>query len=217
VETITSPARDGETQPTGGTRINLGAGGSPLDGWLNVDQVAGPGIDLRVDLDRRPSRLRDHIRLNHLAPVTEIVGNDFIEHIRNPLGLMQVLWDVAAPGCIATFGLPYGSHDDAWEDPTHVRPYFPNSWGYFSQPFYWRATYMAEENVEFTADWQLTDLLLYLDPSLTGADEDTIHHAVVHGRNYVVRQEARLVAVKPRRARKAELQVRPTIRFVETS
>lgn len=31
--------------------------------------------------------------------------------------------------------------DDAVEDPTHARQYFLNSFGYFLQPFYWRADY----------------------------------------------------------------------------
>ena len=47
-----------------------------------------------------------------------------------------------------------GANDDAFEDPTHVRQYFPNSFGYFSQPFYWRADY------GYRGDWKPEEITL---------------------------------------------------------
>ena len=34
-----------------------------------------------------------------------------------------------------TIRIPHGSSDDAWEDPTHVRAYFANSFGFFPSLF----------------------------------------------------------------------------------
>ena len=54
---------------------------------------------------------------------------------------MQELWRIAKPNAKMVIRVPHGASDDAWEDPTHVRAYFSNSFGYYSQPYYWRADY----------------------------------------------------------------------------
>src|SRR5258708_31966184 len=68
-------------------------------------------------------------------------GSHVIEHLRDPLPFMEELWRVSRPGAKAVFRCPYGSTDDADEDPTHVRRMFAGSWGYFGQPHYHRAQY----------------------------------------------------------------------------
>ena len=114
--------------------LNLGCGRNPIDGYVNLDRQALPGVDVVHDLERFPLPFDDDT-------FDEILGVDLIEHITDALGLMAELWRIAKPGCVCTFALPYGSSDDAWEDPTHVRPYFLNSWMYFAQPTYYRAQY----------------------------------------------------------------------------
>ena len=72
---------------------------------------------------------------------THILMSHVLEHIQNPLPMMEELYRVAKPGCLMVIACPYGSSDDAWEDPTHVRPIFASSTLYFSQPAYWKADY----------------------------------------------------------------------------
>ena len=125
-------------------RLNIGCGRSPMAGWTNVDSATLPGVDIVCDLDAvrsRPIPLPDN-------SVDEFLLSHVIEHIRDSLGLMQELWRLARPGAIAGIRTPHGSSDAAWEDPTHVRPYFAGSFGFFSQPHYWRADY------GYRGDWQ---------------------------------------------------------------
>ena len=92
---------------------------------------------------------------------------------------MQELHRIARPGAKAAFHLPYGSSDDASEDPTHVRLYFLNSFGYFSQPFYWRADY------GYRGDWEVEDVVLTVDAELAGKSWDEVFRLVQRSRNVV--------------------------------
>jgi SAM-dependent methyltransferase len=117
-----------------------------------------------------------------------------LEHINKPLPLLQELHRIAKPGAAAVIATPYGSSDDAWEDPTHVRPYFINSFGYFSQPYYWRADY------GYRGDWRVKNIKLFVaSAEITMA---TVHIA----RNVVKEMVVELEAVKPIRKPEKELQ-----------
>jgi SAM-dependent methyltransferase len=181
-------------------KVNLGCGRNPRAGWINVDRVDLPGVDVIADLDHcteTPLPFDD-------GSVDEILGVDLIEHITNPLPLMQELWRIAKPGAACTFVLPYGTSDDAWEDPTHVRPYFVGSWGYFGQPFYWRADY------GYRGDWETTAILLAVDQEL---DPEEQMARVQMLRNAVSRQEVRLTARKPARPCDRALIAAPPVQF----
>ncbi len=187
--------------PPAEVRLNLGCGRSPLPGWVNIDSGALPGVDLVVDLEKASLPFED-------SSVSEIHASHVLEHIRNALGLMQELHRVARPGALATFRVPYGTSDDADEDPTHVRRYFWGSWGYFSQPHYWRADY------GFRGDWDVEDVVLTVGPEHEGKPWDEVFRVVQQSRNVVTEMVARLRAVKPIREPARELQ-RPTlVRFV---
>jgi hypothetical protein len=130
-----------------------------------------------------------------------------LEHIRDTLSLMAELYRVAQPGAKLTIRVPHGASDDAWEDPTHVRAYFAGSFGYFSQPYYWRADY------GYRGDWQPEQVLLFV-PAAECVDGEAIRRRVQRERNLVREMEATLRAVKPARASKRELIVYPTVIIV---
>lgn len=155
-----------------------------MEGYVNVDRMSGSGVDVVADLDQcaaTPLPFDDDT-------IAEIVGIDLIEHIVNPLPLMQELWRIAKPDATCMFELPYGSSDDAWEDPTHVRPYFLDSWMYFAAPTYYRANY------GYCGDWQPEQIDLNVDCPGT---RDEIFAHVMAFRNVVSRQRVWLRAVKP--------------------
>lgn len=188
----------------GDTRLNLGCGRFPTPGWVNVDSVKLPEVDVVADLEAGSLPFADD-------SVTEIAGSHLLEHIRNSLGLMQELYRIAKPGALAVFRVPYGSSDDADTDPTHVRRYFWGSWGYFSQPYYWRADY------GYRGDWELEDLLLIVKDEYRGKSWAEVFQAVEDKRNVVKEMVATLRAVKPARPSLRALQKQPVIRFATTT
>ena len=80
-----------------------------------------------------------------------------LEHLRDALGFMQELHRIAKPGAVPTIRVPYGSSDDADEDPTHVRRLFLYSFSYFSQRGYWYADY------GYRGDWETDNIVLTVD------------------------------------------------------
>jgi SAM-dependent methyltransferase len=185
-------------------KLHLGCGRNVLAGWVNLDVFPGAGVDVVADLDHCA-----HAPLPfETGTVDEFLGSHVLEHIRNPLPLMQELHRIARPQAKAVFRLPYGSSDDAFEDPTHVRQYFLHSFGYFSQPFYWRADY------GYRGDWQPEVVTLQLSRRRhQGQAPAQIMEEVKHLRNVVLEVTAVLVAVKPIRPPQRELQKPPRIEF----
>jgi len=187
-----------------GLRLNLGCGRSPLEGWVNVDITALPGVDVVADLDAcrtQPLPFADDsvsaMRMSHV-----------LEHMRDTLALLQDLHRVAEPGCQLTILCPYGSSDDAYEDPTHCQRFYMNSFSYFGQPAYWRADY------GYRGDWEVEDIVLRL-PQQENANltADQVLVRVRQLRNVVTEMGVVLKAVKPIRPADRALLTSPMVKF----
>lgn len=186
-------------------RLNVGCGRNVREGWINLDFAALPGVDVVCDLDRvrdKPIPLAD-------GSISEFLLSHVIEHLRDPLAVMQELWRLAEPGARATIRVPHGATDDAWEDPTHVRAYYPGSLIYFAQPTYWRADY------GYRGDWQLERVQLVVDRErCAGLDPSQVYARVQSERNWVREMIAHLSAVKPAREPRAESMRPPRIEIL---
>ena len=184
----------------GSNQLNVGCGRGSLPGWINLDSVSLPGVDLVFDLEECGSK---RLPLPDDSVETFLLSH-VLEHIRNVLPLMQELHRVAKPGAIAWVRVPHGGSDDAFEDPTHLRQYFPGSFGYYGQPYYWRADY------GYRGDWLARKLTLrvrraaYPDHS----DQEILALAQTQ-RNVVSEMVCELVAIKPIREPLAELRSVP--------
>jgi SAM-dependent methyltransferase len=182
-------------------RLNLGCGRNIIADWVNVDWMALPGVDVVANLNdcaATPLPFDDD-------SVDELVLSHVLEHVPNSLPLMQELHRIAKAGAKVTIRTPYGSSDDAWEDPTHVRPYFYGSFGYFSQPYYWRADY------GYRGDWQPLVVTMRVPERHAGADRAAFLERLRTERNLVLEMVAELVAVKPIREPLRELQAAPAL------
>lgn len=175
-------------------RLNLGCGRDIREGWVNIDCSPAPGVDHVVDFDSKPVLPFDDDSVSYSE------GSHVIEHLRDPLPFMEELWRVTEPGGRAVFRCPYGSTDDADEDPTHVRRMFHGSWGYFGQPHYWRADY------GYRGDWQPEEVTLVLFPEFGECGIAELQSMIRSQRNVVAEMTATLRCVKPRREPDRELQ-----------
>jgi len=175
-------------------RLNIGCGRKALPGWVNVDVAPLEGVDVVADLERcadTPLPFEDN-------EAEEFLLTHVIEHVRNALPMMQELHRIARPGARMVVRCPHGASDDAWEDPTHVRAYFPGSFHYFSQLAYWRADY------GYRGDWDLKRIVLGIRRDAhEGRSQAEILERIRSARNAVQEMTAELVAVKPIRVPQA--------------
>lgn len=146
-------------------KINLGAGADPTEGYINVDLLDLPGIDVVHNLMDFPYPFGDesatHIRavdvIEHLANYTDdrrptIIA--FIEECHRILKQGGELF-IQTPGYDAEF---------LWQDPTHVRGFHPKSMdlfdpdtefgkttGFYSEAkFYVSFVQLSNKNLQFT-------------------------------------------------------------------
>ncbi len=176
-------------------KLNLGSGLDVQPGFVNVDREPHPGV-IQADVMALPfaDDSADAIFAFHL-----------IEHLPDPLGFMAETWRVARPDATCVIRTPHGASDDAWEDPTHVRAYFPGSFGYFGQPAYWKASYGYE------ADWQPLEIQLVIRKDVA---RPVSAETLVRQRNIVREMIVTLRAVKPAREPRAELATRPIVTVI---
>lgn len=104
--------------------LNLGCGGRLLDGAVNVDRVALPGVDVVWDLDVHPWPWPD-------GSVDRVAANHIFEHVDDPVGFVGEAWRVLEPGGQLGVEVPHWRHPDAFTDPTHRRFCTPQTFDYW--------------------------------------------------------------------------------------
>jgi hypothetical protein len=97
--------------PAKNLRLNLGCCDAPLPGFVNVDLVAAPGVEV-ADL-REPWPWGDD-------SVEHVRAYDIIEHLPDKIRTMNELWRVLKPGGTAEIAVPTTDGSGAFQDPTHV-------------------------------------------------------------------------------------------------
>lgn len=95
-------------------RLNLGAGSALLTGWINLDRVQLPGIDVVHDLDAGPWPFES-------SSMDQIVAKDVFEHVADPVLFMTECHRILRPGAGLFVQTPYYKGRDAYTDPTHRR------------------------------------------------------------------------------------------------
>jgi hypothetical protein len=190
--------------------LNVGCGGEPIKSgkFVNLDSRDYPHIDILHTLgsgefmhwkiDKIPDGLGPRVPDNYFHRMAMV---HVFEHVPNILVAMEELWRVAAPGCSLVIVTPYGSHDAADEDPTHVRRVFKNTYHYFGQGWYGKNDY------GYRGDWKYKMRRFKIDgnvipPNVPG---EAIGVMAATMRNVVTELTVELIAVKPARQPGAEI------------
>lgn len=113
-------------------KINLGAGSEPTDGWVNVDWIDQPGIDVVHNLLEFPWPFKDCI-------ADEIKAIDVLEHMplfnknneSTPIKFIEECHRLLSTGGKLFITVPHWQSKNLWIDPTHVRGYDEKSFDYF--------------------------------------------------------------------------------------
>lgn len=108
--------------------VNLGAGESLISGFINVDIVPKPGIDIVCDLEKYPWPFPS-------GSVNLLVASQLVEHIDphggNFIRFMDEAWRVLKTDGQFMIATPYGQSAAYIQDPTHCNPCNELTWSYF--------------------------------------------------------------------------------------
>jgi SAM-dependent methyltransferase len=117
-------------------RLNLGCGSLPEEGFVNVDAVGLPGVDVVHDLDTFPWPWED-------GSVELVRAFDVFEHVGKPLEFMRECWRVLAPGGVLSIHTCHWQSPNAWTDPTHRRASTEQTFDYWVPGTYLNGRYGA--------------------------------------------------------------------------
>jgi len=120
--------------------LDLGAAHNPQAGYVGVDRREAPGVNVVCDLDRDRLPYAD-------SSVGLIRAVDFLEHLVNPVAVMNELYRVLAPGGWILTATPSTDGRGACMDPTHRTGWNSNSWWYYTQRRF--AQYVPEITCRF--------------------------------------------------------------------
>jgi glycosyltransferase involved in cell wall biosynthesis len=145
--------------------VDVGAAHNKPEGFLGLDRVDGPGVDLVADVTNGID-LPDN-------SVGVIRAVDFLEHVPDKIALFNELYRILAPGGMLLSLTPSTDGRGAFQDPTHVAFYNENSFWYFTDRDY--ARFVPEISCRFQvsrlvtyfpSDWHRTNQISYVAANL---------------------------------------------------
>lgn len=106
-------------------KLNLGSGPTKMEGFISVDNIEFPEVDVVADLTKKWPWKND--------TVTEVHASHFIEHLdaSERIHFVNELHRVLIPGGKATIITPYWGSCRAYGDPTHKWPPISEFWFYY--------------------------------------------------------------------------------------
>ena len=132
-------------------KLNLGCCDAAIPGFVNVDIVAGPGVDQVADLSA-PWPWSDN-------SIEYVRAWDIIEHLPDKIQTMNEIYRVLAPGGRAEIAVPTTDGTGAFQDPTHVSFWNRCSFLYYEagNPYRERFANSYGIRARFRTVWERTD------------------------------------------------------------
>lgn len=132
-------------------KLNLGCGTDFRDGWINLDNFESDKIDVKHDLETFPYPFEDEC-------FDEIIAVNVLEHIENPVRVLEELHRITANSGKVTIRVPYYNSKDMGTDPTHKNFFSENSLDYFdpskrhckNRPYYSTARFSIDKLSAYT-------------------------------------------------------------------
>jgi predicted SAM-dependent methyltransferase len=125
-------------------RINLGCGNDWKVGYINVDIVDLKGVDMVEDLNQFPYPFPDEY-------ADEILMKDVIEHLDNPMKVIQECWRILKPEGILKIKVVYWNHHLSYGDPQHKHAFSADYFLFFTGRK--REYYMNHHFRDFNIKW----------------------------------------------------------------
>jgi SAM-dependent methyltransferase len=106
------------------SQLDVGCGTRKLPGFLGIDSLAGPEVDVVHDLDFCPWPFAEN-------SFSRIVCRHSLGHLDDIVAVVEELHRITAPGGIIEIVAPHFSSDNFFTDVTHRRAFGYRSMDYF--------------------------------------------------------------------------------------
>lgn len=174
-------------------KIDFGCGKNKKSGFLGVDILKLEGVDIVHDLSITPYPFKNDI-------ADEIWMDNVLEHINNPLKVIEELHRIGKNKCIINIAVPYFRSHYATIDPTHVNFFGINYFNYFNPDHFFCTGYEYSKarfrilSIEFDKEW---------------IGNETIFHKILRkfANKYPQKYESRLSHILPLNSLKFTLEV----------
>lgn len=113
-------------------KLEIGCGRSKAPGYVGLDRVALPGVDIVHEIEEFPWPMPNSSVPIPDSSVTEIRAYHVLEHLRDLVGVMEEAHRILKPGGLFSIVVPYYRHEGAFADPTHTRFFTERTFHYFT-------------------------------------------------------------------------------------
>jgi len=121
-------------------KLDVGCGDRKRQGYLGMDIVSLPNVDIMHDMNITPWPFENNI-------FEEIIFDDVLEHSKKLLEILSEVYRVSVNGATIKISLPHFSSDNMYSDPTHTTFFSSRSFNYFDKSLnYKHSFYLPEVN-----------------------------------------------------------------------
>lgn len=104
-------------------KLNIGCGVDTKQGWINLDSIHIPGVDVVHDIEKLPLPFGD-------SEFDEILAQDVLEHV-DYIPVLKDLHRILKKGGLLRVRTPHFTSKNNFIDPTHRRMFSVNTWDFF--------------------------------------------------------------------------------------
>jgi ubiquinone/menaquinone biosynthesis C-methylase UbiE len=179
-------------------KINLGAGDTRFDGFVNCDYDARTGAEHIFDMEKDKFPFEDNT-------VEQVIAHHVFEHMgEGYFHCLQEVYRVCKHGALIDIRVPHPRHDYYLNDPTHRRPITPDGLALFSRKY---NDACIEQNAAasrlgyyFKVDFEVVDVNEIPDPmymkAFEGMQMEQAKRYIHEHNNIVMEYHIRMVAIK---------------------
>lgn len=139
-------------------KLNLGSGGKPLEGYINVDSnTKAPKVDVVHNLDIYPWPFEDE-------SIDEVVMDQCLEHLNDHNRAMKEIHRILKKGGVANISVPHFTWQYAFHDPTHKHFFGYNTFFYYAHECGYFDFKFSECKVRLTFGKRLSFWNIILEP-----------------------------------------------------
>ncbi len=119
------------------SKLNLGSGTDIREDYVNLDVFKFKGVNVVHDLNKFPFPFQDN-------SFSEVLISHVLEHIEDPVKVMEEVWRISENGAIIKIGVPYFSGLNAVGDPTHKHFFAAKTFDFFERGKLGKGNYFEE-------------------------------------------------------------------------